>query len=157
MKLSTRGRYGTRSMLELSKQYGKGPISMSDISRNQKIPIKYLEQLIIPLKKAKLITSVRGPKGGHMLSRAPEEINLWEILLRLESKFSFVDCLADATCCENSSTCAIRPVWGKAFNSMRDIFMNTSLVDVLKLHDAHPIQSFSGAAHRLRAREQGKP
>jgi len=53
MKLSTRGRYGTRLMLELAKQYGKGPISMSDISKNQKIPIKYLEQLIIPLKKAK--------------------------------------------------------------------------------------------------------
>ena len=89
MKLSTRGRYGTRLMLELAKQYGKGPISMSDISKNQKIPIKYLEQLIIPLKKAKLITSVRGPKGGHMLAKAPQEINLWEILLRLESKFSF--------------------------------------------------------------------
>jgi len=52
MKLTTRGRYGTRLMLELAKHYGKGPISMSDISKNQKIPIKYLEQLIIPLKKA---------------------------------------------------------------------------------------------------------
>jgi Rrf2 family protein len=68
MKLSTRGRYGTRLMLELAKNYGKGPISMSDISRNLDIPIKYLEQLIIPLKKADLINSVRGPKGGHMLA-----------------------------------------------------------------------------------------
>lgn len=157
MKLSTRGRYGTRLMLELAKQYGKGPISMSDISRNQKIPIKYLEQLIIPLKKAKLITSVRGPKGGHMLSRAPQEINLWEVLLHLESKFSFVDCLSDATCCESSATCAIRPVWGKAFNSMKAIFMDTTLVDVLKLQDAHPVKATPASAHRLRAREQGKP
>lgn len=157
MKLSTRGRYGTRLMLELAKQYGKGPISMSDISKNQKIPIKYLEQLIIPLKKAKLIASVRGPKGGHMLSRAPQEINLWEILLRLESKFSFVDCLADAACCENSAACVIRPVWGKAFNSMKAIFMDTSLVDVLNLYDAHPIKATLSPSHRLRAREQGKP
>lgn len=157
MKLSTRGRYGTRLMLELAKHYGKGPISMSDISKNQKIPVKYLEQLIIPLKKAKLITSVRGPKGGHMLSRAPQEINLWEVLLRLESKFSFVDCLADATCCENSATCPIRPVWGKAFNSMKAIFMDTTLVDVLHLHDIHKIKATSAPTHRLRAREQDKP
>jgi Rrf2 family transcriptional regulator, iron-sulfur cluster assembly transcription factor len=133
MKLSTRGRYGTRLMLELAKQYGKGPISMSDISRNQKIPIKYLEQLIIPLKKANLITSVRGPKGGHMLAKAPNEINLWEILLRLESKFTFVDCLADETCCDSIATCPIRPVWGKAFDSMKSIFKNTTLIDVLNI------------------------
>jgi len=157
MKLSTRGRYGTRLMLELAKKYGKGPISMSDISKSQKIPIKYLEQLIIPLKKAKLITSVRGPKGGHMLARAPQEINLWEVLLCLESKFSFVDCLADATCCENSGNCPIRPVWGKAFNSMKAIFTDTTLVDVLSLNDAHKIKATLGPAHRLRAREQAKP
>lgn len=156
MKLSTRGRYGTRLMLELAKHHGEGPISMSDISKNQKIPVKYLEQLIIPLKKAKLITSVRGPKGGHMLSRAPEEINLWEVLLHLESKFSFVDCLSDPTCCQNSATCVIRPVWGKAFNSMKAIFMNTTLVDVLHLHDTHKIRVTPASSPRLRVKEQAK-
>ena len=156
MKLSTRGRYGTRLMLELAKHYGEGPISMSDISKNQKIPAKYLEQLIIPLKKAKLIISVRGPKGGHMLSRAPQEISLWEVLLRLESKFSFVDCLADATCCENSATCPIRPVWSKAFNSMKAIFKDTTLVDVLHLHDIHKIKAASAPVHRPRSKEQAK-
>jgi Rrf2 family protein len=60
-------------MLELAKNYEKGPISMSDISNNQKIPVKYLEQLIIPLKKGNLVTSVRGPKGGHMLSKSPNK------------------------------------------------------------------------------------
>ena len=71
MKLSTRGRYGMRLMLELALNYGKGPVSMSAISHNQDIPVKYLEQLIIPLKKGELIHSVRGPKGGHMLARRP--------------------------------------------------------------------------------------
>jgi Rrf2 family transcriptional regulator, iron-sulfur cluster assembly transcription factor len=149
MKLSTRGRYGTRLMLELAKQYGKGPISMSDISKNQKIPIKYLEQLIIPLKKAKLITSVRGPKGGHMLAKAPHEINLWEILLRLESKFTFVDCLADESCCASVSTCPVRPVWGKAFDSMKAIFINTSLVDVLKLPDSAKAKPGASPSRRV--------
>lgn len=133
MKLSTRGRYGTRLMLELTRNYGKGPISMSDISRNQNIPVKYLEQLIIPLKKAKLISSVRGPKGGHMLSRPPNKINVWEVLLLLESKLTFVDCLNDATACESSGNCPIRPVWGQALELMRNLFKSTTLQDVLEL------------------------
>ena len=131
MKLSTRGRYGTRLMLELAKNYGKGPISMSDISRNLDIPIKYLEQLIIPLKKADLINSVRGPKGGHMLAKAPNEINLWNVLTLLETKFSFVDCLTDQNACDSTANCPIRPIWGKAFQGMTKLFKETSLQDVL--------------------------
>ena len=86
MKLSTRGRYGVRLMVELAEHYGEGPTSTSAISKNQHIPLKYLEQLIIPLKKAKLIKSVRGPKGGHMLSKSPRDISVLEILNLLESK-----------------------------------------------------------------------
>ena len=136
MKLSTRGRYGTRLMLELAKNYGKGPISMSDISRNLDIPIKYLEQLIIPLKKADLINSVRGPKGGHMLAKSPDEINLWNVLTLLETKFSFVDCLADKNACESTATCPIRPIWGEAFKGMTKLFRETSLRDVLSSFEA---------------------
>jgi Rrf2 family protein len=136
MKLSTRGRYGTRLMIELSKHYGYGPISMSLISKNQSIPVKYLEQLVIPLKKAKLINSVRGPRGGHMLAKAPEKISLWEVLDILESKFTFADCLKDPNVCENAAGCAVRPVWGKALNLMMKHFKETSLKDVLKMEDA---------------------
>jgi Rrf2 family protein len=135
MKLSTRGRYGTRLMIELTKNYGFGPISMSQISKNQNIPIKYLEQLVIPLKKAKLIVSVRGPRGGHMLARAPEKISLWELLVILESKFTFADCLKDPHICENAATCVVRPVWGKALNLMMKHFKETSLKDVLKMEN----------------------
>lgn len=130
MKLSTRGRYGTRLMLELTKNYGSGPISMSEISRNQNIPIKYLEQLIIPLKKAKLITSFRGPKGGHMLSKPPDKINLWDVLILLESKLTLVDCVIDKDACENSGDCPIRPVWEKAFKAIKKIFKETSLENI---------------------------
>jgi Rrf2 family protein len=136
MKLSTRGRYGTRLMIELSKHYGYGPISMSQISKNQSIPVKYLEQLVIPLKKAKLINSVRGPRGGHMLAKAPEKISLWEVLDILESKFTFADCLKDPGVCENTAGCAVRPVWGKALSLMMKHFKETSLKDVLKMEDA---------------------
>lgn len=131
MKLSTRGRYGTRLMLELTKNFGKGPISISQISKGQNIPVKYLEQLIIPLKKARLITSVRGPRGGHMLAKPPEEINIWEVLVLLESKSTLVDCLGDESACENSSDCPVRPIWGKAYQAIVSIFSETSLRDVL--------------------------
>jgi Rrf2 family iron-sulfur cluster assembly transcriptional regulator len=135
MKLSTRGRYGTRLMLELTKHYGHGPVSMSQISKNQNIPIKYLEQLVIPLKKAKLITSVRGPKGGHMLAKSPNRINLWELLELLESKFTFVDCLKDKKLCDNTADCPIRPVWGKALNLVMKHFKETTLEDILNTEE----------------------
>ena len=131
MKLSTRGRYGTRLMLELGKNFGKGPISVSQISKNQDIPVKYLEQLIIPLKKAKLITSVRGPKGGHMLSKPPRQIDVWEILTLLESKMTFVDCVSNHDACEHTHDCPVRPIWGKAFMSMQKYFQDTTLDDIL--------------------------
>ena len=132
MKLSTRGRYGTRLMIELSRHYGHGPINMSQISKNQNIPVKYLEQLVIPLKKANLIKSVRGPKGGHMLARPPERISIWELLELLESQFTFADCLKDPNLCKNTATCPVRPVWGKALNIMMKHFKETTLKDILE-------------------------
>ena len=131
MKLSTRGRYGTRLMLELGKNFGKGPLSVSQISKNQNIPVKYLEQLIIPLKKADLITSVRGPKGGHMLSKPPHQIDVWEILMLLESKMTFVDCVNQKNACEHTHDCPVRPIWGKAFVAMQKYFKETTLEDIL--------------------------
>ncbi len=131
MKLSTRGRYGTRLMIELAKFYGKGPMSITRISTHQDIPIKYLEQLIIPLKKAGLINSVRGPKGGHMLSRPPENINLWEVLNLLETKLTLVDCVNNEAVCDHIEDCPVRPVWGKAFSCIKKIFQETSLADIL--------------------------
>jgi Rrf2 family protein len=138
-------------MLELAKNFGKGPISMSDMSRNLDIPIKYLEQLIIPLKKANLINSVRGPKGGHMLSQAPAEINLWKVLTLLETKFSFVDCLTDPNTCDNTATCPIRPIWGKAFQSMSKLFKQTSLKDVLASFEDQENREI-GVSHQILSR-----
>ena len=139
MKLSTRGRYGTRLMLELTKSYGKGPVSMSEIAKRQAIPLKYLEQLVIPLKKAGLINSVRGPKGGHMLSRSHEEINLWELLNLLESKYTLVDCVDNGeNGCDHIVDCPLRLVWGKAYETLMKQFQETTLDDVLKLSAGQP-------------------
>jgi len=131
MNLSTRGRYGTRLVVELSKHYGKGPLSVSQISKNQSIPVKYLEQLIIPLKKAQLIRSFRGPKGGHVLAAPPDRISVWDVLRLLEAKFSFVDCLSDPEACSHIENCPVRPVWAKAYRAMIDVFKETTLEDLI--------------------------
>jgi len=131
MKLSTRGRYGTRLIMELARNYGKGPVSVSAIAVKQEIAFKYLEQLIIPFKKAGFVTSIRGPKGGYMLTKSPDMIRLWDILTLLEDHLSIVDCISDETVCDNTSDCPIRPIWGKAFNAMMKVFKETSLADIL--------------------------
>jgi len=131
MKLSTRGRYGTRLMLELAKNYGKGPVNTTEISKSQGISVKYLEQIIIPLKKAKLIASVRGPKGGHKLTKSPDKISLWQILKPLESHLTLVDCVSNDEACELLETCLVRPVWSKAYHAMMDVLKETSLKDIL--------------------------
>jgi len=125
-----------RLVLELAQHYGQGPLSMSQISRNQGIPVKYLEQLIIPLKKGNLIQSVRGPKGGHMLKYAPSEISVWVVLNLLESRVLFLDCLSDPGVCKHTDDCLVRPVWGKAYESMKRVFEETSLEDILMQQNA---------------------
>lgn len=120
-----------RLMLELAINYGRGPLSMRMISRTQNIPVKYLEQLIIPLKREGLIGSIRGPKGGHMLTRPPSEINVWEVISLLETQVILLDCLNEPSVCKHVQDCLIRPVWGKAYEAMKRIFEETTLQDIL--------------------------
>jgi len=118
MKLSTRSRYGTRLMVQLAKHYGKGPLQIGDISKNEGISVKYLEQLIIPLKKAKLITSQRGPKGGHSLAKPPREITIGEIVRAVEGHAELADCVKTPQVCERSPSCPTRNVWESATKAM---------------------------------------
>ena len=100
MKLSTRSRYGTRMMLDLAQHYNEGPVQIGQIAQRQDISVKYLEQLVIPLKKASFIKSVRGPKGGHMLAKGPDEITVGQIVDVLEGGMQLSVCLGDAEICE---------------------------------------------------------
>ena len=84
MKLSAKSRYGTRLMLDMAQHYPDGPVHLADVPKRQGISVKYLEQIIISLKKPNYIQSVRGPKGGHALARPPEAITVGEIVALLE-------------------------------------------------------------------------
>lgn len=127
MKLSTRSRYGTRMMLDLAQHYDQGPVQIGDISRREDISVKYLEQLIIPLKKANFIKSVRGPKGGHMLAKTPEEITVGDIVRILEGGINLSDCLENPEVCDRTTSCLTRGVWEEATKAMYDKLNSATL------------------------------
>jgi Rrf2 family protein len=95
MRISTKGDYGVRALIELSHHYGEGPIQSAEIAARQRIPEPYLDQLLTTLRKAGFIRSVRGPQGGHALIRRPEEIRLSEVIRTLEGSLSPVSHLHD--------------------------------------------------------------
>ncbi len=132
LKLSTRSRYGTRMLLDMAQHYNQGPVQLGDIAKRQNISVKYLEQIIIPLKKAHYVESVRGPKGGHMLSKPPEQISVGEIVALLEEGSSLVDCVEHAELCERSSSCPTRLIWQEASQAMFEKLEGITLADVVE-------------------------
>ncbi len=131
MKLSSRSRYGTRMMLDLAQNYAKGPIRLSSIAGREGLSLKYLEQLIIPLKKNGLIKSFRGPKGGHMLARPPEEISVGEIVKALEENTSLTACIDNPEVCDRTEFCQTRNVWAIATIAMFKKLNSISLTDII--------------------------
>jgi Rrf2 family protein len=132
MKLSTRGRYGVRLMLELALHYGEGPILLKDIAERQGISEKYLWQLINPLKTTGLVNSQRGAHGGYVLGKAPEAISLKAILQILEGSLCLVDCVDNPALCERSPSCVSRDIWGEASKNMQQTLQDTTLAAMVE-------------------------
>ena len=131
MKLSTRSRYSTRLMLELALKYNKGPVLLKDISKSQEISLKYLAQLIIPLKIAGLINSSRGAHGGYFLSRAPKDIKLSEIIAAVEGPSNLVECVANPAICNRSDFCITRDIWTEVSNKLLIILESYTLQQLI--------------------------
>jgi len=111
MNISTKGRYGLRVMVELASHYGKGPAMVDTIAQNQEISKKYIHQLILRLKSAGLVRSVRGPKGGYELAKTPDAISALEVVEAMEGKLAPVECVSDSSLCNRSGHCVTRPIW----------------------------------------------
>ena len=131
MKLSTRSRYGTRMMLDLAQHYDEGPVQIGAVAKREDISVKYLEQLIIPLKKANFIKSVRGPKGGHMLSKPPEEITVGEIVRILEGGINLSSCIENPEMCDRTSSCLTRGIWEETTKAMHDKLNSVTLSKII--------------------------
>ena len=132
MKLSTRSRYGTRLMLELAQHYTEGPIPLGDIAKRQDVSVKYLEQIIIPLKRAHYIESVRGSKGGHILTKPPEEITVGEIVALIEEGTSLVECIDYPTVCDRAHICPTRILWKEVSEAMFNKLQTVTLADLVQ-------------------------
>lgn len=141
MRLSTRGRYGTRMMLDLAVHYDQGPTPLREIAKRQDLSAKYLEQLIIPLKAAGFILSVRGAKGGYTLAKKPDKISVGEIIEILEGGLSLVDCVEDPKVCEREKECPTRDIWLRMSARLMEELSSLSLQEVMdgrKISLNHP-------------------
>jgi Rrf2 family protein len=134
MKLSTRARYGVRLMLALAQNYGKEPVYLKDIARQEDISEKYLSLLVIPLRKTGLVNSIRGAYGGYNLARAPEEINLKEIVDVLEGDCCLVDCVKDPTVCPRVFTCVTHDIWEMIGGKISETLNSISLDKMVKMN-----------------------
>jgi Rrf2 family protein len=131
MKLSTRSRYGTRILVDLARHNNQGPVQIGEISKRQDISVKYLEQLIRPLKQASMVNSVRGPKGGHMLAKKPEEISLGQIVRLFEGQTELVECISNPELCSMSDDCQVRLAWKEATRVLYEKLDSTTIADLL--------------------------
>jgi len=132
MKLSTRSRYCVRLLVDLARYGDQKPVPVSEISKRQEISVKYLEQLIRPLKQAKLIISMRGAKGGHQLSKKPEEITLGEIVRLFEVPNELVECGSTPENCSMSDDCQVRIAWKSATRVLYDKLDSMTIADLAK-------------------------
>lgn len=132
MRVSTRGRYGTRLMVDLAQHFTDGPIPLAQIAKRQDLSAKYLEQLIILLKGAGLIRSARGRRGGYMLARKPEDISVGEIVETLEGRLAVVDCVTDPELCYRSPECPTREIWVGVTDVLKNQLFSLTLQDILR-------------------------
>ncbi len=133
-QLSTKGRYGTRLMYQLAKNYGQGPMLLKEIAKKEDLSVKYMEQIIVLLKQANFITSLRGPYGGYTLNKAPSEINMKELLEVLEGDISPVDCVDNPIRCQKSDHCAAHNVWQILESKINHTLEEISLQDMLEMN-----------------------
>lgn len=132
MKLSTKGRYGARAMLELALNYGEGPLSVKEIAQRQEISERYLENLMIPLLARGLVTSVRGKGGGFSLARAPEQIRLLEVVRATEGSLSPVACLDEPGACRRAGSCVTIEIWQMLKQSFTEVLGSITLQDMVR-------------------------
>jgi Rrf2 family protein len=135
MRLTTRSRYGARLLLDIARNEAEGPVSVSEISKREDIPVKYLEALIHKLKRAGYLESVRGPRGGYRLGRSASDISLAEIVRILEGDLKLVDCEGKDTVCGRIRDCPTRRIWKDIEDTVTRKLENVSVQDLL--HGCH--------------------
>lgn len=138
MKLSTKGRYGLRAMVDLAQYGAEEPVAITGIASRQDISERYLEQLMSMLKKAGLVKSIRGATGGYMLGKKPEAISVGDVLRALEGSLEAVECGAfhPEKGCASSGNCVTKYVWQQVNDSIRNTVDSITLEQLVKESEA---------------------
>lgn len=135
MKISTRGRYSFRMMIDLAQHYNEGFIALKDISARQNISKKYLEQIIPFLNRGNLLNANKGHMGGYQLAKAPSEITVREILESAEGSLAPVSCMENSpNICEKCGSCLTLPVYEGLYHVILDYLNGITLQDVISRH-----------------------
>ena len=132
MKLSTKGRYGTRALLDIALHQEEEPVTLQDIARREQISLPYLEHLITPLIEGGVIRSTRGVGGGVSLAQSPDEIKLSEVIGLLEGSLAPVKCITDPAVCNRSEFCVTRDIWSELKAAMDGVLKSTTLRDLVE-------------------------
>lgn len=131
MKISTKGRYALRLMIDLALNDGAKPVSLKDVANRQEISDKYLEQIISVLNKAGYVRSIRGAQGGYLLKKEPKEYTVGMILRLTEGSLAPVACIEDnQIVCERQDACVTSVVWKKINDAVNDVVDNITLQDL---------------------------
>ena len=135
MKISTKGRYGLRAMIDLAS-HGRSstPVFLSEIARRQDVSEKYLEHIFSALQKGGIVKAQRGRKGGYLLNRAADQITLNDIISVLEGPCgNLVDCVNDANSCSKTGTCVTREIWALLGNKIEEILSEYTLASLVRM------------------------
>ncbi|HID86274.1 MAG TPA: Rrf2 family transcriptional regulator [Anaerolineae bacterium] len=133
MRISTRGAYGLRAMIELAQRYGQGPVPLAEVAQTEGISLSYLEQIIAPLRKAGLVESKRGAYGGYALARDPSTITVGQIVRALEGPITPYPCASEGEdfTCEREASCTARLLWQRMRDSIAAVLDSTTLEELV--------------------------
>jgi Rrf2 family protein len=127
LKLSTRIRYGTRALVDIARYDGNGPVSLRDIAKRQDVSQPYLEQLILLLKAAGLVRSIRGARGGFLLAKDASQVTVAEIVTVLGGSIMVCDCVGNPEVCARAEDCVLRDLWTDVSCAVTDVLGSTTL------------------------------
>ncbi len=133
MRLSTKGEYASRAMLELARNYDQRPLHIRDISKLQSIPQRFLEQILLQLKRAGYLRSRKGPDGGYYLSKPPGEITVAEVIRVMDGPLAPIDCVSVTAheICPHEKSCSLMWLWKDVRDAVAEILEKTTLADLV--------------------------
>ncbi len=134
MRLSTKGEYASRAILELALHYEKRPLHIRDISKAQSIPQRFLEQILLQLKRAGYLRSRKGPAGGYTLAKPPSEITVAEVIRVMDGPLAPIDCVSITAyeVCPHERSCGLKGLWKEVRDAIAEILERTNFSDLVE-------------------------